>query len=620
MSVSSAQVTFLLENILFEQPSLAAANTASWVAMTSAASPDTSLSSVEAAISGAAEASIPAEVVRLYAGALGRTPTAAEVQYYVTVAEAGLSAAQIAQGASAVSSQTWQQIATYFTLAPEFRLATDGIDVVSMLYQNILERVPSAAEKAYYDAQLASGAPLATLLLEFVNSPEYLHDIQFQIPGLLSNYAAAVLTGNPAVVAPLTQTFTSAGNVVLTGGIGGSGGGGTFGGFPIGSIVGFAANIGSNDSAPLVLPAPVTVSSSGTITVLDQTALQVQVTSNVVLSISDTSPYDRLSDLVLTGSAPLTLANLYDDVPYITIDAHTYQGVLTIGSASSPLSQPLLRIEGGIGTNVITVSGAENEIICPATAGGSSVVDSGVGSIVTLEDTGGVNSVTAKSTMTVTVGTGQDTVTATSVLSQISVGASDTGMTSVTAGQDCTITLAGGNSAADIVFPGGNSTVVLTAAAGSGGVKIVLSAGNEAGASAYDGNGASGGSDVSFLNIPTLTKLSSTSGFADVTVQFVAGTTGVDHVAGSVDVSGLSSLTQALNHAAQLSAGGAATVSGDSYFSWFQFQGTTYILDHAGAGTKSDALGASDQVVALTGSVDPTQFVSISGGSHILLL
>jgi len=106
MSVTVAQATSLLENILFEPPALAAANAPAEVALSANNFTDSSLGGLAQSIAAMPEATITETVVRYYETLLGRAPAGAEIQSFVSLAETGLSAAQIAQGISAVPAST----------------------------------------------------------------------------------------------------------------------------------------------------------------------------------------------------------------------------------------------------------------------------------------------------------------------------------------------------------------------------------------------------------------------------------------------------------------------------------------------------------------------------------
>src|SRR5579859_3556437 len=121
MSVTTAQAVTLLENVLFESPTIAQANAASWVSQSATNTSLSSVAGLAAAMAATPEGEIAQQVVRYYMGALGRAPRGDEIQYYINVVEAGLTADQLAQGAGAVPGTEWNQIAAYFAASPEFQ-------------------------------------------------------------------------------------------------------------------------------------------------------------------------------------------------------------------------------------------------------------------------------------------------------------------------------------------------------------------------------------------------------------------------------------------------------------------------------------------------------------------
>lgn len=205
MSIPQQQVVTLLENVLFETSTQATANAVKWNAGPAA----TDISSLAAAMAASPEEGIAAHIVGYYLASLGRAPTAAEIQFYVSYAERGLTPAQIA--ADQVPASTWSSISSFFTASPEFA-ARAGIDtslgmtaalleVVPWLYQSVLGRAPSVAEISFYDTQITSGAGLNTLFGEFTASPEFATDTGAQIAAALAAYGTAVASGiDPATI------------------------------------------------------------------------------------------------------------------------------------------------------------------------------------------------------------------------------------------------------------------------------------------------------------------------------------------------------------------------------------------------------------------------------------
>ena len=201
MSVTSQQVTTLLENVLFESSTLAAADAASWQNNPAA----TSIASLAAAMAASPEETIAAHIVGYYLSALGRAPTAAEIQFYVSYAEKGLTQTQIAAGQ--VAASTWDDVAGFFTSSPEFtaRAGTSEslgptaalLEAVPGLFESVLGRAPSDAEISFYDNAVVSGAGLNTLLGYFTSSKEFATDTASQIAAALTSNGTAAASGQP---------------------------------------------------------------------------------------------------------------------------------------------------------------------------------------------------------------------------------------------------------------------------------------------------------------------------------------------------------------------------------------------------------------------------------------
>jgi len=206
MSVTTTQAVSLLENVLFESPTMAASNANGWATL-SATNPTVygTTAQIAAAMTVTAETSIPEQVFRYYAAALGRTPSGSELSYYVHLAEESLTASQVAQGASGVPQTTWNTIANDFTNSPESAslYGSGASNFVVLLYINILGRVPVASEVAFYNAQLTNGYTSGALMQEFANSSEYQAIANPQIATALANHGVASLSGSASGALPL---------------------------------------------------------------------------------------------------------------------------------------------------------------------------------------------------------------------------------------------------------------------------------------------------------------------------------------------------------------------------------------------------------------------------------
>jgi|SRR5579859_640911 len=220
MTVTTAQAVTLLESVLFESATLAQANAARWVQLSASNTADSTVAGLASAMANSAEAGIAEQVVRYYQGALGRQPDSAEITYYMKIAETGLSASQIAQGAGAVPTSAWNQIAGYFAASPEYQSLTAGGNVITALYENILARAPSSDEVSFYQKALDGGTSVAALLEYFVNSTEYQTKVNAEIASQLAQgYASAtpVIVDPPAAAGTVTVKLSTAAGLTVLG-------------------------------------------------------------------------------------------------------------------------------------------------------------------------------------------------------------------------------------------------------------------------------------------------------------------------------------------------------------------------------------------------------------------
>jgi len=269
MAWSVGQVESLLEAVLFESPTAAAANANQWVARAAADSSLSSLSGLVTAMTASPEAGIAEQVYRLYLGALGRAPAAAELGFYVGIAETGLTAAQITNGVGAVSASTWNQIAADFSNSPEFQGELAGGDAISLLYKNILGRSAASSELGYYHAQLQAGAPMSAILQDFVNSPEY--QLQ-QMSGIVTQLE---LFGG-VTAAPATQTATTSLPVLPSG----------------------PSGLGPIGPQPIVITStggPVTANGGSSVTITDNVSIAANATGGPITVGATTQPTGAVS-------------------------------------------------------------------------------------------------------------------------------------------------------------------------------------------------------------------------------------------------------------------------------------------------------------------------------------
>jgi len=204
--VTSSQVATLLENVLFESPTLAAANAASWVAQVPASATTTAqaVDALGSAMLASPENQISSEVLALYMGVLNRVPQAGELHYYVNLVETGATSAQIAQGPSALSANLWNAVVADFVNSPEFQSDLAGSTLITTLYHNVLGRTPGNSEVAYYQGLLAQGAPTTALVRDFVDSPEFRSGEQFQLAISAAEFVGVQLAEGASGASSLT--------------------------------------------------------------------------------------------------------------------------------------------------------------------------------------------------------------------------------------------------------------------------------------------------------------------------------------------------------------------------------------------------------------------------------
>jgi hypothetical protein len=216
MTVTTAQVTTLLENVLFESASVAAANAPTWTGIANVNPAYSTVSGLSAYLAQQPEAGIAEQIVRYYEGALGRVPSPSEISFYVSYLEKGLTASQLALGTSAFTSAQWGTIAGFFTNSTEFKTdfgLTNGLTasneglVITGFYTNVLGRAPSASEIQFYETAIANGVATPTTLLEFfTNSTEFENKVDGQIQTNLGAAGVAAVTAVAAGTNPLAST------------------------------------------------------------------------------------------------------------------------------------------------------------------------------------------------------------------------------------------------------------------------------------------------------------------------------------------------------------------------------------------------------------------------------
>jgi hypothetical protein len=201
------------------------------------------------------------------------------------------------------------------------------------------------------------------------------------------------------------------------------------------------------------------------------------------------------------------------------------------------------------------------------------------------------------------VGAGTDSVTA-GASAKVTVGAAGFGADTIVVGANSTVDLAGGNNAAIGVTVGANSTVLFNATPNALDTINVTAAVTGATASGSFAQTTLVGPGV-YSNNVHLTFAGSSNTGADVSTGFV-------------NVAGQTTLAGALNLAASESNAGGTAASGTNYYSWFQYQGNTYVVDHVGGGAKAESLTAADHVVEIVGLYNLNNFATT--GTHSIIL
>jgi len=441
MSVTVAQATTLLENILFESPTLAATNATGYAALSELNPAYSTVAGLASAIASSPEASIADLVVRYYEAALGRSPGGSEVAYYVAIAETGLTPTQISQGTAAVPLSTLNTIAGDFANSPEFAFASAGTNVVELLYLNILGRSPSAVEIAYYENQLSSGFTTTNLIQEFANSPEYIAKVGGSIQTNLTNYGTAVTGGTtPTTIGTITTTTTSTTFTLTTGqdtqtanvfyGTLGSTGA-TLQSIDVltGTAGGTANTLNISDATTnatgyITLPVGITLSNIQDITV---------TTSNNVGSSSGAVAFDVSAISGLTQLTVTSVGTLGDDI--------TAAATTSVTDTSYDTTTQGVTLSGGLNDSITTTDG---QVSVTGAAGTVSITAGGVGTSAISVDGGTVVSITAnkETTGAITVGAATaPTGTVTVVYNDtVSTGNATTGAISVTGGTIVSIT------------------------------------------------------------------------------------------------------------------------------------------------------------------------------------
>jgi len=527
MSVEAAQATTLLENVLFESPDLAAANAASWVASSAANADEASVAGLAAAMAATPEAGIVQQVVRYYEGALGRAPGGSEVQYYVNIAEAGLTPAQIAAGPTSVPLTSWNQIAADFANSPEFSFASAGSNTVSLLYLNILSRSPSASEAAYYDDQLAAGFTATNLIQEFTNSPEFQSQVDTNISAGLASYGSAVASGTTPPILALTlptQTIavtlglaavtvtgaTNTGAVIVTGSPASAG---QVAQTAVTGVIGVTAVAAASGVQPVV----------GIAQVIPQTAQSaVAAVIDGPVTITDAAYASggtgTITSITLANAGPGSVIN-DSAVTSLTLTGTT--GSVTLNSAASNGASLTLTLNGlTAASNQITDS--NNEISSLA------IVTTGADSSLTGFGDSNLTSLTVSGSNKLTLSTINGSLTALAITGSASFsdGATLHGRGLAALGSNLTITDSSSGSFSAVLddtsqsFTGGSGADIITVSDLTDATKTITAGSATTNEIIFEGGvyGLTSASSGKFVNFQTVGVMGNVSGVIDLSV------------------------------------------------------------------------------------------------------
>ena len=404
MTVTTAQVTTLLENVLFESSTAATANAPGWTGFANLSTSYSTVSGLSSYLSTQPEAQIAEQVVRYYQAALSRVPSPSEISFYVSYAEKGLTSSQLGLGASAISTATWGQIAAFFTNSAEFKTdfnltsttnaglqASNESLVITGFYTNILGRAPTSAEIQTYETAITNGADAAGLLQFFSNSPEYVNKASAQIEANLAS-AGVVAVNTPSGTNPLASTApigpsgsATPTNYILTAGVdtftGAAGGNNVFtaadtsggqttlnsldninGGTGSGNVLNWAHNGAITTPIGATITNIQTANVAGTSVTLSTTGWTGLTTLNVTDSLGSTITAASATDVNLlsavtsesvTGGSVVTITGNANGGTFFTKGAATSVSITNTGSGTVTVSKDA-------GSATITAAGAVN--------------------------------------------------------------------------------------------------------------------------------------------------------------------------------------------------------------------------------------------------------------------
>lgn len=277
-----------------------------------------------------------------------------------------------------------------------------------------------------------------------------------------------------------------------------------------------------------------------------------------------------------------------------TIEAKNATGTFSFGDTTHIDAHNGLTVDVADNQNSTLYLGGANVTVTQNTAtttgtGAVSVVASGSGATIDLDN--GTNTIVANGANdTISVGSGANTITATGADDTINV---DSGAaTTITVGSNATINLGNANAAGVAIADTAVDTILAN-------------------------NAVTGGDSSNYVATNINILAGTHNGLTDVVIDLgnLAGTTlGVNMAASQVNVAAATSLTEALDMAADYATltatqgtAPAKLAANTAVADWFQYDGDTYIVNMqntSASAVAQTALDADDVVIHLTGMVD----------------
>lgn len=157
-------------------------------------------------VSSQEAATIVEPVIRLYDGLFGRAPDVSGLQNWITAEDAGTSFYAVVQGFVGSGEFTND----YGTVN-----STDETQFVTALYQHFLGRAPDAGGLSYWLGVLGTTPTIASdaaVVLGFVNSGEFVNDVEAAVNNWLVNAATSALAGTTGTTLGTPTYATSLGD------------------------------------------------------------------------------------------------------------------------------------------------------------------------------------------------------------------------------------------------------------------------------------------------------------------------------------------------------------------------------------------------------------------------